>query len=298
MRPKNNVAMISLGKREDMGIYKIDRLLPNRYKGAIGPVVLLDHILPLIYKPKHLMEKEENIGPRPSRGLATLTYIVNGQIEHRDSKGNHTKINSGGLQWMKAGNGIIHDERLNIDPGTNDLLIHSFQFWINLPSQNKAEDADYLFLASTDIPKRALSNKCGWIKILIGKYKGLSSKIPTHSLQFIYHLHLEAGRCFALKTTKKMSYAAFLPLQDAVINDSDYHKGELVGFDQIKGEIEIKNVSADPVDVILFGGEPYPEPTIISGEFVMNTEHEISLAYNDYYDGKYGQIDDGFQQNE
>lgn len=101
MRPKNNVAMISLGKREDMGIYKIDRLLPNRYKGAIGPVVLLDHILPLVYKPKHLMEKEENIGPRPSRGLATLTYIVNGQIEHHDSKGNHTKINSGGLQWMK-----------------------------------------------------------------------------------------------------------------------------------------------------------------------------------------------------
>jgi redox-sensitive bicupin YhaK (pirin superfamily) len=93
-----------------------------------------------------------------------------------------------------------------------------------------------------------------------------------------------------LPTEDTQEYAAFLPLQEAVVNDTDYTAGDLMVFEQKKGEISFRNMSPSPVDVIIFGGEPYTEPIVAAGPFVMNTQHEISLAYNDYYKGKYGEI--------
>jgi hypothetical protein len=287
---KNKITIVSQGKRADIGRYKIDRLLPNRYTQAIGPFVFLDHLLPTKHTKDSLLKKAEGTGPHPHRGIATLTYVLNGEAEHYDSKGHHAKVHSGGVQWMKAGNGIIHDESMAIDPLAKELITHSFQFWINLPARNKAEEAAYLPLQANEIPLKELANGSGWLKIIAGEYKELSSKIPSYTKQFIYHLHLEGGYLFSLETSRQMEYAAFLPMQEAVVNDTDYQAGDLLVFEINDGAIEVKNISTLPLDVILFGGEPYIESIVAGGPFVMNTQHEISLAYNDYYQGKYGEI--------
>lgn len=288
---RNKTQFVSQGKRADIGLYKIDRLLPNRYVEAIGPFVFLDHLLPAKHDKESLQQKVEGTGPHPHRGIATLTYVLNGEAEHYDSKGHHANVRSGGVQWMKAGNGIIHDESMKADDLSDELITHSFQFWINLPAKNKAEEADYLPLQAYEIPRKELPNGSGWIKVIAGDYEELTSKIPSYTRQFIYHLHLEGGHFFTLKTSDLVEYAAFLPQQDAVVNDTDYQTGELLVFDRASGEIDIKNVSLRPIDVILFGGEPYTEPIVAAGPFVMNTEYEISLAYNDYYKGNYGKIE-------
>ena len=290
MNKNTSVYMVAQGKRADIGDYKIDRLLPNRYIQAVGPFVFLDHLLPYKQIPKSAEQKAEGTGPHPHRGIATLTYIINGEAEHYDSKGHHAKVHSGGVQWMKAGNGILHDESIQADSLTDEQLTHSFQFWINLPAKNKAEEAAYLPLEAGEVPMQQLDNNSGWLKVIAGEYNDLQSKIPSYTRQFIYHLHLEGGTFFSLPTTEAIEYAAFLPLQNVVVNDTEYQTGDLLQFERNTGEIEIKNVSGEPIDIIVFGGEPFTEPIVATGPFVMTTQHEISLAYNDYYKGKYGEI--------
>nr|WP_315224780.1 pirin family protein [uncultured Flavobacterium sp.] len=274
------------GQRADIGDLTIYRLLANRYTDAVGPFVFLDHIIPKV----HSSPIKSGTGAHPHRGIATLSYIIEGEDEHFDSAGNNTKVYSGGVQWMKAGNGIIHDETLNVDSQTGTNRTHAFQFWINLPSKNKAEKPEYLAIQSDEIPQKKLSNDSGWIKIIAGNYEDLNSKIPIYSEQFLYHIHIEAGKTFTTSFKEKIEVAAFLPSEDAVLNDVNYQAGEFIEFDRNAGDIHIENKLKDAVDVMLFGGEPYTEPIVAEGPFVMNSRSEIADAYSDFYAGKYGAI--------
>ena len=286
---KKKISFSTQGRRADIGEFTIHRMLPNRYAGAAGPFVFLDHIGPTKHAADEPIQKNGN-GAHPHRGIATLTYILNGEEEHFDSKGNYGKIHSGGVQWMKAGNGIVHDGNFNVDSQTNDLLTHGFQFWINLPSKNKAEPPQHLALQANEVPQQKLDNNEGWIKVIAGEYENLASKIPNYSEQFLYHIHLEAGKQFSIATENGMEYAAFLPLHNAVINDTEFRKGEFIEFDRNEGTIEIDNNSEVAIDIILFGGEKYTEPIVAEGPFVMNTQSEIAQAYGDFHEGKYGKI--------
>lgn len=289
---KKQISFSTKGQRADIGEYKIQRMLPNRYADAVGPFVFLDYVLPVKHLPGEATKVVNGTGAHPHRGIATLTYLLHGEADHHDSRGHHAKVRSGGAQWMKAGNGIIHDEVVNVDPETNDLLTHGFQFWINLPAKQKAEAPEYLPVQSNEIPLHMLNNKSGWIKVIAGEYENLVSKIPGYSKQFLYHIHLEAGKEFSIDTENELEYAVFL-VNDAVINDVEYKAGEFIEFDRHGGTIEISNRSKVSADIILFGGEKYTEPIIAQGPFVMNTYDEIAQAYSDFHAGKYGEINYG-----
>jgi redox-sensitive bicupin YhaK (pirin superfamily) len=288
---KKKISFTSQGQRADIGPHIIYRILGNRYVDAVGPFVFLDHAVPIKHSPDEPLKKANGKGAHPHRGIATLTYILSGEAVHLDSKGHFAKVNSGGVQWMKAGNGIIHDEVVNVDARSGDSLTHALQFWINLPSKNKAEIPAYLPVMPDEVPQKELENNGGWLKVIVGEYEGLASRIPNYSKQFIYHIHLGSGKRFSIDTDKGLEYAIFLPLNNATVNDAEYKKGEFLLFDKDEGAIEISNSSGSASDIILFGGEPYAEPIVAQGPFVMNTQHEISEAYADFYEGKYGEID-------
>lgn len=288
---KKKISLTSQGQRADMGPYIIYRILGNRYVDAVGPFVFLDHAVPIKHSRDEPLKKANGKGAHPHRGIATLTYILSGEAVHLDSKGHFAKVNSGGVQWMKAGNGIIHDEVVNVDARSGDLLTHALQFWINLPSKNKTEIPAYLPVMPDEVPQKELENNGGWLKVIVGEHEKLASKIPNYSKQFIYHIHLESGKRFSIDTEEGLEYAIFLPLNNVTVNDAEYKKGEFLLFDKDEGAIEISNSSGFASDIILFGGETYAEPIVAQGPFVMNTQQEISEAYNDFYEGKYGEID-------
>jgi redox-sensitive bicupin YhaK (pirin superfamily) len=287
---KKKISFSGQGHRADIGEYIIYRIMPNRHTHSVGPFVLLDHIAPIKHSADEPLKAVDGSGAHPHRGIATLTYILNGEAEHFDSSGHNAKVSSGGAQWMKAGNGVIHDEAVNVDPQTNDRLTHGFQFWINLPAKQKAEPPEYLPIQANEIQQQKLSDNRGWIKVIVGEYENLVSKIPDYSKQFLYHIHLEAGKQFSIETENKLEYAAFLPMYNAIINDTEFKKGDFIGFDNLEGTIEISNNSEAAIDIILFGGEKYVEPIVFGGPFVMNSELEVSDAYRDFYAGKYGKI--------
>lgn len=286
---KKKISFSTRGQRADIGPHTIHRILPNRYAEAVGPFVFLDHIGPATHAADEPIQKNGN-GAHPHKGIATLTYLLNGEEEHFDSKGNYGKVHSGGVQWMKAGNGIVHDGNFNVDSQASDRLTHGFQFWINLPSKNKAEAPQHLAIQASEVPQQKLGNNKGWLKVIAGEYEGLASRIPNYSSQFLYHIHLEAGKQFSIATKSGDEYAAFLPLQNAVINDTEFGKGEFIEFDRDEGVIEIRNDSGAAIDIILFGGEKYTEPIVAHGPFVMNSQAEISQAYREFHAGKYGEI--------
>jgi len=286
---KKKISFSTKGQRADIDNLTIYRLLANRYADAVGPFVFLDHIALTVHTAK-AETKKSGTGQHPHRGIATLTYILNGEGEHYDSRGNHAKVYSGGIQWMKAGNGIIHDENLIPDSQKKDGLTHAFQFWINLPSINKKEQPQYLAIQADEVPQKNLPDNKGWIKVIMGEYENLVSKIPNYSKQILYHIHIEAGEQFSIETEIGLEYAAVLPEQNAIINESEIHAGEFIEFDRDGGTIEIKSNSETPVDIIVFGGEAYTEPTFAEGPFVMNSDKEIGEAYRDFYAGKYGEI--------
>lgn len=283
---KKETSFSTKGNKTDLGPLSINRMLPNRYAKKVGPFVFLDYVAPAI---KNTITKN-GMGAHPHRGIATLTYILQGEVEHFDSAGNTGKIFSGGAQWMKAGNGIIHDENFNYDSQTDSKIIHGFQFWINLPSKNKAENPAHIAIQANEVPKKALDDKAGWIKVVVGNYDELSSKIPNYSEQFLYHIHLEAGKQFSISLADNIEAAAFLTTQNAMLNDAEFEAGEFVEFGRKAGGIEIKNPSKTAIDVLLFGGEEYKEPMVAEGPFVMNSLAEIADAYRDFYAGKYGKI--------
>ncbi|RYG31439.1 MAG: pirin family protein, partial [Chitinophagaceae bacterium] len=223
---KKKSSFSTRGQREDIGAIEVYRILPNRYADAVGPFVFLDHIRPTI----QTKVNKQGTGAHPHRGIATLTYIINGVAEHFDSAGNYGIVSSGGVQWMKAGSGIVHDETLNDDSGTESKLTHAFQFWINLPSKAKAEKPGYLAIQANEVPVKTLPHGSGWIKVIIGAFEALSAAIPRYSEQFLYHIHLEPGGTFTIGFADKSEAAAFLPTLPALLNDEKFEAGEFVEF--------------------------------------------------------------------
>lgn len=283
---KKKTSFSTKGQRADIGDLTIYRILANRYTDAVGPFVFLDHITPKV----HQASIDNGTGAHPHRGIATLSYIIEGEAEHFDSAGNSASVYSGGIQWMKAGNGILHDEKLSVDTRTATNRMHAFQFWINLPAKNKAEKPAYLAVQSEEVPQKTLTHGGGWIKVIVGNYEELSSKIPNYSEQFLYHIQIEAGKDFTISIDQNVEIAAFLPTKAATLNDVEFQVGEFVEFDRTAGEIAIENKLQEATDILLFGGEPYTEPIMAEGPFVMNSRLEIADAYRDFYAGKYGQI--------
>ena len=159
-----------------------------------------------------------------------------------------------------------------------------------IPAKNKIEPPQHLAIQANEVPQKMLNDNRGWIKVIAGEYENLISKIPNYSKQFLYHIHLEAGKQFSIATENGLEYAAFLPENNVVINDTEFKAGEFIEFDRSEGTIEISNKSEVAIDIILFGGEKYTESIVAQGPFVMNSEAEIVQAYRDFHAGKYGKI--------
>src|SRR5580765_1964852 len=127
-------------------------LLPNKIVRAIGPFVLLEQILSSAQSPDESHKDVVGKCPSPHRGIIILSYILSGEVEHVDSLGNHVKLSSGGVHWMKAGKGAIHDEAISAECTITNKDISVIRFWINLPSKYKSEDPQYFSLEANDIP--------------------------------------------------------------------------------------------------------------------------------------------------
>lgn len=282
------------GQPEKLGFTTIIRSLPNRFVNTVGHFVFLDQIP---YKAHETEWLKKEIGlikqgsfAHPHRGIATVSYIIKGTVEHFDSAGNHGIVHDGGMQWMKAGNGIVHDEIMHANENNTISEFFGTQFWINLQAKNKGDKPEYMALEATAIPVIALPENKGKVKVIIGGFKDVKAKIPTYSKLFLYHLELNAGKSYTIKIDKDDESAIALIRGEAIINNMDIGTNDFLVFDNDGDSIEITNKTENSIDVMIFGGEPYTDSIAFGGPYVMNSKEEIAQANTDFHTGKYGTI--------
>jgi redox-sensitive bicupin YhaK (pirin superfamily) len=265
-----------------------NRLLPMQHLAAIGPFVLLDHVYPTTLK--------ENQSPTPTgefahphRGIVTVSYVLSGSLTHVDSRGNRGLIQAGGVHWLKAGNGILHEEQ-PFATSRQGNVFHAVQFWINLPALVKREEPAYIALQAEEVPEIALPANAGTLRVLVGEFGSTASPLEVHSKQVIFHVSLNPKARFTFLGKVGFDYGAFVPSTAVLVNKSVIGNSALITFAQKDNEMVFENPTIQAADILIFGGEPAIEPIVAQGPFVATSTAEIAAAYKDFFDGKYGTI--------
>jgi len=220
--------------------------------------------------------------PHPHRGIETVTYMLNGEFEHKDSAGGEGKMSPGDVQWMKTGRGIIHSEM----PAMEDGVLHGFQLWINMPSDLKKNKPEYLYIDSEKIPVYEDSEKN--IKIIAGKYLNIEGPVSKHNVNPTYFdVELQKEKVFEFELPEENN--SFIYLVEGKIKIGDEVNNDLESSKLIILEKGNKLVvkSGTNSKFLLISGKPINEPIARGGPFVMNTRQEVLEAIQDFNTGNF-----------
>ena len=229
--------------------------------------------------------KDDYIGgfpPHPHRGIETITYMLSGEFEHKDSTGASGRMSAGDVQWMKTGGGIIHSEM----PVMSEGKLHGFQLWINMPAKLKMNKPEYIFLDSKNIQTHKDSEKK--IKIIAGKFGDTEGPVKGHNVEPIYFdIELEKNKEFNFEIPSTHNSFIYLIKGEIKIGDKKHKKvknSNLILLNKGK-KIKVKGIIKSKF--LLISGKPIGEPVVRGGPFVMNTKEEILKAIEDYHSGNF-----------
>jgi quercetin 2,3-dioxygenase len=270
----------------------VHRAFPTNNFLDFDPFLLLDEI-----GPKDLTPGEaKGASDHPHRGFETVTYLLEGQFEHKDSRGNAGKLGPGDVQWMTAGAGVVHSEMPEKEFAETGGPLHGFQLWVNLPKQDKMIKPRYQDVSSPKIPLGRSNDSLVTVKVIAGEALGASAVIETRTPIMYLHFTLQPGASIIQSVPKEYNTFAYVIGGQGLFgldNRQLVYRGQMVIFDRDGEKVVIKapGDTKSPLDVLLIGGRPLNEPVVRYGPFVMNTKGEIFQAITDYQNGLMGKID-------
>ncbi len=254
---------------------------------AISPFLLLDYGSPKEFTPT---KERRGVGEHPHRGFETVTIVYQGEVEHRDSKGNAGKIGPGDVQWMTAASGLVHEEKHSTGFAAKGGTMEMVQLWVNLPKKDKMTEPRYQDLAAADIHDVALSAKGSTARVIAGEHLGVKGPAKTFTPLNLWDLKLKAEDDVTLPVVEGHTAAIFVVRGGLALDGGLAAKaGEMVLFDQQGAGLQLK--AAGDTVALLLSGEPIDEPVVGYGPFVMNTEAEIRQAVADYQQGAMGRLE-------
>ncbi len=262
----------------------VTRPFPTAHLDHLDPFLLLDRMGPVSHGPGEAKGAPDH----PHRGFETVTYILDGAVEHEDSQGNHGRIGAGDVQWMTAGSGVIHSEMPGEEIRRNGGRLHGFQLWVNLPRRDKMMKPRYQELRAAEIPTATSADGKVTVTVIAGESLGVRSAIDTRTPIMYLHLRLGAGARFKQSIPKEYNAFAFIISGEAAFGDRLARENDAVIFD---GDGDNVTIEAEKgAELLLIGGVPLNEPVARYGPFVMNTAGEIRQAMLDYQSGRFGRI--------
>jgi redox-sensitive bicupin YhaK (pirin superfamily) len=269
--------------------FVIHRAFPNGSLREVDPFLLLDEMGPI-----EIHAGEAKGAPdHPHRGFETITYMIDGIFEHKDSQGHSGKIKTGDVQWMTAGSGVIHSEMPEKEFSQKGGTLHGFQLWVNLPKKDKMMNPRYQDLPANKIP--IAQNDGVKIKVIAGESMGGKAVIDTRTPIMYLHFTIQPNTQVVQTIPQNYNAFAYVINGEGLFGDKQVsaHKEQVVLFEQDGNEITIKTSkdTSSPLDMLLIAGVPLGESVVRYGPFVMNTEDEIARAIQDYNTGKMGKID-------
>ncbi len=258
---------------------KLKRVIPAPGLHQLDPFLLLD-----VFSSDNPNDYIAGFPPHPHRGFETVTYLLAGQMRHRDSAGHMGVIKAGGAQWITAASGIKHSEM----PEQEDGLLHGFQLWVNLPAAKKMGPPAYQEFNPEQIVEETHRNGVR-LRVVSGTtLEGTTGPITTTSTDTIYlDISMPAGTDYSELIPQ--GYNAFIYLIDGSIQigQETVVPGELAALDDGDGVVIC---SSRKSHMLLIAGRPTGEPVARHGPFVMNTQEEIEQAYRDYASGLFGEM--------
>ncbi|AJF72592.1 MULTISPECIES: pirin family protein [Raoultella] len=252
----------------------------------LSPFLLLDYAGPHSFPAG---SGKRGVGEHPHRGFETVTVVYSGEVEHRDSTGKGGVIGPGDVQWMTAGAGILHEEFHSAEFTRTGGELKMIQLWVNLPAKDKMAAPGYQSITADLIPRVALPDNAGHVRVIAGDYADVSGPARTFSPLNVWDMQLTQGHDVSLRQPAGWSTALVVLEGEISVNGAENaREGQLVVLSQ-QGETLHLSATAD-AKVLLLAGEPLGEPIVGYGPFVMNSKTQIAEAVRDFNSGRFGQI--------
>jgi redox-sensitive bicupin YhaK (pirin superfamily) len=263
-------------RRRDLGGFEVGRVLPFGAHRMVGPFIFFDHIGPEQFSPG--LPRTADVRPHPHIGLATVTYLFEGEIMHRDSVGSQEAIQPGEVNWMTAGSGITHSERfekLRAEGGP----LHGIQSWVALPAPDEETTPAFAHHGHVELPT---GNEGGsWVRLIAGEAFGMRSPVKTLSPLFYAHCTLQDGARAELPR-EYSERAAFVAAGSVEADGRRFNAGQMLVFSKDR-DAGVKSIG--PSIVMLLGGEPVGA-RFIEWNFVSSSQERIEQAKADWRAGR------------
>ncbi|MDF2365846.1 pirin family protein [Sneathiella sp.] len=273
----DSIALSITGKPKDIGGFEVRRLLPVARCRSVGAFVFLDHMGPATLKAGEGMD----VLPHPHIGLATVTYLFDGSILHRDSLGTVQEICPGDVNLMTAGRGIVHSERSSAESRSRDREVHGLQMWVALPKEQEEISPEFSHTSKSALPE--LKGE-GWKgRLVTGSLFGETSPVETMNRYFFADLRLEAD--VSIPFTPDYDEAALYVVEGEIdIDGATVSAGTLVVLE--KHPTVTLTSSKETVCVVL-GGDALPEPRFMYWNFVSTSKERIERAQDDWREQRF-----------
>ncbi|HIA52284.1 MAG TPA: pirin family protein [Candidatus Melainabacteria bacterium] len=277
----------SIATREGAG-FAVRRPFPTHSLSYVDPFLLLDHMEPVTLAPGAARGAPDH----PHRGFETVTYMLEGHFVHRDSAGNSGTIGPGDVQWMTAGQGVVHSEMPDDELLENGGRLHGFQIWVNLPAREKLIAPRYQDIPSSQIPIAESEDGKVWVKVIAGQSMGKEAVIDTRTPITFLHAKLKPGAKLVQPVSSQYNTFAYVVEGKGYFGNEQLpaETDQLVLFSNNGDTVLIETQENQELSVLILGGLPLNEPVARYGPFVMNTQSEIVQALQDYQAGRMGAI--------
>jgi hypothetical protein len=223
----------------------------------------------------------------PHRGFETVTYLLAGEFVHADSQGNSGRLSPGDVQWMTAGDGVVHSEMPSEQIRREGGRVHGFQLWVNLPRADKRMRPRYQDVKAAAIPVGESSDGAVRVRVIAGEALGKRAVIDTRTPIFYLHFSLKPGARHVQPAASDHNVFAYVVTGAATVGGRALRKGQMAIF----GPGDAVELGADePTELLLLGGKPLGEPVARYGPFVMTTREEVMEAIEDFRAGRMGAI--------
>jgi redox-sensitive bicupin YhaK (pirin superfamily) len=251
----------------------------------LSPFLLLDYAAPYEFPPGN---EKRGVGGHPHKGFETVTVAYQGELEHRDSSGGGGKIGAGDVQWMTAGNGIVHQEFHSQDFTRKGGTLQMVQLWVNLRAKDKIAKPRYQTLLKAQIPGVPLPQDAGTVRVIAGEFGGRKGPAKTFTPINLWDVNLGAGKSTELPLPNGHT-TTFLVLSGEVeVDGKKAVEGDLAIFARNGDGITVK--AKTDAKLLVMDGEPIDEPVVGQGPFVMNSRAEIEKAFAEFHAGEMGEI--------
>ena len=261
----------------------IHRAFPSNQISELDPFLLLDHMGPMDLKPG----EARGFPDHPHRGFETVTYLLAGEFQHRDSFGHAGVLHPGDVQWMTAGSGLVHSEVPGDSLVKNGGRMEGFQLWVNLPKRDKMKPPHYQEIGAALIPVATAGDAVS-VKVIAGEAAGVKGAVETHiPIQYL-HFTLKAGAKYVHDVAAKLNAMVYVLKGSAVVAGKTVEKFHLAALANDGDAVEIG--ANEDAELLFLAAQPIHEPVARYGPFVMNTREELQQAFEDYRNGKMGTL--------